>query len=173
MEGICPHNPLVAQLVKTPPAMQETPVWFWVGKILWRRNRLPTPVFLGFLCDSPGKESAHNAGDLGSIPGLGRFPWRRERLPTLVFWPEEFHGLYSPWGRKELDTTQQLSLSQSSEGINLANTLTSNSLSIKWILSLNALLIQLAKDKNLLLHGTVRGGNFEYIIVNFNANWQN
>ena len=153
--------------------MQETPVWFWVGKILWRRNRLPTPVFLGFLCDSPGKESAHNAGDLGSIPGLGRFPWRRERLPTLVFWPEEFHGLYSPWGRKELDTTQQLSLSQSSEGINLANTLTSNSLSIKWILSLNALLIQLAKDKNLLLHGTVRGGNFEYIIVNFNANWQN
>ena len=119
---------------------------------------------------SDSKESAHNAGDLGSIPGLGRFPWRRERLPTLVFWPEEFHGLYSPWGRKELDTTQQLSLSQSSEGINLANTLTSNSLSIKWILSLNALLIQLAKDKNLLLHGTVRGGNFEYIIVNFNAN---
>ena len=153
--------------------MQETPVWFWVGKILWRRNRLPTPVFLGFPCGSAGKESAHNAGDLGSIPGLGRFPWRRERLPTLVFWPEEFHGLYSPWGRKELDTTQQLSLSQSSEGINLANTLTSNSLSIKWILSLNALLIQLAKDKNLLLHGTVRGGNFEYIIVNFNANWQN
>ena len=30
-------------------------------------------------------------------------PWRRERLPTLVvFWPGEFHGLYSPWGHKEL-----------------------------------------------------------------------
>ena len=27
---------------------------------------------LGFPCDSAGKESAHNAGDLGSIPGLGR-----------------------------------------------------------------------------------------------------
>ena len=38
-------------------------------------------------------------------------PWRRERLPTAVFWPGEFHGLYSPWGRKELDTTEQLSLS--------------------------------------------------------------
>ena len=25
-------------------------------------------------CGSAGKESAHNAGDLGSIPGLGRFP---------------------------------------------------------------------------------------------------
>ena len=154
--------------------MQETLFDSWVGKILWRRNRLPTPVFLGFFCDSPGKESAHNVGDLGSTPGLGRFPWRRERLPTLVSWPEEFHGLYSPWGCKELDTTEQLSFSQSSEGINLANTLISDLLSIKWILSPNALLIQLAKDKNLLPHGTVKGGgSFEYIRVNFNADWQN
>ena len=37
---------LVAQLVKNLPAMQETPVQFWVGKIPWRRHRLPTPVFL-------------------------------------------------------------------------------------------------------------------------------
>ena len=27
-------------------------------------------------------------------------PWRRERLPTPVFWPREFHGLNSPWGRR-------------------------------------------------------------------------
>ena len=39
-----------------------------------------------------------------------KIPWRRERLPTPVFWPGEFHGLYSPWGRKE-DRTEQLSLS--------------------------------------------------------------
>ena len=32
-------------------------------------------------------------------------------IPTPVFWPGEFHGLYSPWGRKESDTTVQLSLS--------------------------------------------------------------
>ena len=32
--------------------------------------------------------------------------WRRERLPTPVFWPGEFHGLYSPWDRKELDTAE-------------------------------------------------------------------
>ena len=38
-------------------------------------------------------------------------PWRRERLPTPVFWPGEFHGLYSLWGRTESDTTEQLSLS--------------------------------------------------------------
>ena len=81
----------------------------WVGKIQWRRDRLPIPVFLGFPGGSVGKESACNAGDLGLIPGLG-IPWRRERVPTLVFWPGEFHGQYSPWGRKELDTTEWLSL---------------------------------------------------------------
>ena len=38
-------------------------------------------------------------------------PWRREWLPTPVFWPGGFHELYSPWGRKDLDTTERLSLS--------------------------------------------------------------
>ena len=47
----------------------------------------------------------------GFDPWVGKIPWRRERLPTPVFWPGEFHGLYSPWGRKELDTTERLSLS--------------------------------------------------------------
>ena len=45
-----------------------------LGKIHWRRDRLPTPIFLGFPCGSAGKESACNVGDLGSIPGLGRSP---------------------------------------------------------------------------------------------------
>ena len=39
-------------------------------------------------------------------------PWRREKLPTPVFWPGEFHELFSPWGHKESDTTELLSLSQ-------------------------------------------------------------
>ena len=81
-----------------------------VGKIHWRRESLPTPVFLGFPGGSAGKESTCNAGDLGSIPGLGRSPGEGIRLPTPVFWPGEFHGLYRPWGRKESDTTEQLSL---------------------------------------------------------------
>ena len=59
---------------------------------------------------SAGKESACNAGP-GFDPWVGKIPWRRERLPTPVFWPGEFHELYSPWGRKELDRTEQLSLS--------------------------------------------------------------
>ena len=85
-----------------------------VGKISWRRDRLPTSVFLGFPRGSAGKKSACNEEDLGTIPVLGRFPWRRERLPTPVFWPGEFHERYSPWGHKESDTTEQLSLSLSS-----------------------------------------------------------
>ena len=47
---------------------------FSVGKIRLRRDRLPIPVFLGFPCDSAGKDSARNAWDLGLIPGLGRSP---------------------------------------------------------------------------------------------------
>ena len=39
-------------------------------------------------------------------------PWRRESLPTPLFWPREFHGLHSLWGRKESDMTEQLSLSK-------------------------------------------------------------
>ncbi|XDC71441.1 hypothetical protein R6Z07F_002614 [Ovis aries] len=62
----------IAQLVKNPPAMQETLVRLLVGEIHWRRDRLPTPIFLGFPCGSAGKESACNVGDLGLIPGLGR-----------------------------------------------------------------------------------------------------
>ena len=66
---------------------------------------------MGFPCGAAGKESACNAD---SIPGLGKTSWRRKRLPTPVFWPGEFHGLYSPWGHKELDTTEQISPHSSS-----------------------------------------------------------
>ena len=44
----------------------------WVGKMCWRRNRLSTPVFLGFPGGTAGKESACNAGGPGWVPGLGR-----------------------------------------------------------------------------------------------------
>ena len=44
-------------------------------------DRIPTQVFLDFPCDSAGKESACNAGDLGSIPGLGRFSGEGKGYP--------------------------------------------------------------------------------------------
>ena len=71
-ERVLPNVFLIAQLVKNPPAMQETPVRFLGCKIHWRRDWLPTPVFSGFPGGSAGKESACNVGDLGPIPGLGR-----------------------------------------------------------------------------------------------------
>ena len=71
-------------------------------------DRLPTPVFLGFPCGSAGKESLRCWGP-GFDRWVGKIPWRRERLPTLVFWPRALRGLYSPWGRKESDMTEQLS----------------------------------------------------------------
>ena len=61
-----------AQLVKNLPAMQETPVRFLGREAPLEKGWLPTPVFLGFPYGSAGKKSACNAGDLGSIPGLGR-----------------------------------------------------------------------------------------------------
>ena len=85
--------------------MQET--WFnsWVGKIGPRRDRLPTPVVLGFLCGSAGKESVCNVGDLGSIPGLERC------LGEGKGYPLPYSGLEnSGQGRKESDMTERLSL---------------------------------------------------------------
>ena len=52
--------------------MQETSVQFLGQEDSLERERLTTPVFSGFPCGSAGKESICNAGDLGSIPGLGR-----------------------------------------------------------------------------------------------------
>ena len=66
---------------------------------------LPTPVFLGFPCGSAGKDSICNAGNLGSISGLGRSPGERKGYPL------QFSGLensmdYSPRGCKESDAIE-------------------------------------------------------------------
>ena len=68
-------------MVKNLPAMQETGFDPWVGKIPWRRDRLPTPVSLGFPGGSISKESACNVGDLVSIPELGRSPGEGKGYP--------------------------------------------------------------------------------------------
>ena len=70
---------------------------------------LTTSVFLGFPCGSAGKESACNAGDLGSIPGLAG------SLEEGKGYPLQYSGLENsmdcPWGHKESDMTERLSLS--------------------------------------------------------------
>ena len=72
---------LIAQLVKNLPVMQETPVRFLDQEDLLSRDRLPTPVFLGFPCGSAGKESPCKVEDLGSIPGLGKSPGEGKGYP--------------------------------------------------------------------------------------------
>ena len=78
----------------------------WVGKILWSKDRLPTPVFLGFPNDSDSKKNPP-AGQETWVQSLGwEDLWRRVRQPTLVFlpgesaWTEEPRGLQpiGSWG---------------------------------------------------------------------------
>ena len=64
-----------------------------------------------FPSGSDGQESVYNAVDLDSIPGSGRSPGEGNGNPSPVFLPGEFHGQrslvgYSPWGCKELETTE-------------------------------------------------------------------
>ena len=63
-------------------------------------------VIQGFPGGSNGKESACNAGDLGSVPGLGRSPGEGNGYPLQYSGLENSMDLYSPWGRKESDTTE-------------------------------------------------------------------
>ena len=98
---------LIAQLVKNPPAMQETPVrpLGWEDPLekgpathsnilAWRTPGLYRPwghkesdrteqfsLSFGLPCGSAGKESTCNAGDLGWIPGLGRSPSEGKGYP--------------------------------------------------------------------------------------------
>ena len=71
----------------------------------------PTPVFLGFPGGSDSKESACNAGNLGSIPVLGRSPGggHGNQLQYSCLenpMTEELNRLYSSWGYKDLDMTE-------------------------------------------------------------------
>ena len=83
----------------------------WVGKIPWRRDRLPTPGFLGFPGSLDSKEFPCNVGDLGLVPGLGRSPGGGHNDPFQYSGLENPHGQrslvgYSWWGRMEPDTRE-------------------------------------------------------------------
>ena len=74
---------------------------------------------MGFPGGSDGKESACNAGDLGSIPGSGRSPEGGNGYPLQHCCLENPPGQkslvgYSPWGHKEScdPMTEQLSITQ-------------------------------------------------------------
>ena len=66
---------------------------------------------ISFEGGSDGEESACNAGDLGSVPGLGRFPGEGNGDPLQYSCLE--NPTDRPWGRKESDATERLTLSLS------------------------------------------------------------
>ena len=71
----------------------------------------PTIVWVGLPRSSAVKEFACNAGDPGSVPGLGRSPGEGHVNPLQYSCPENPHGQrslagHSPWGRKDSDTTK-------------------------------------------------------------------
>ena len=46
------------------------------------------------------------------VQSLGcKDPLEKGKATHSIFWPGEFHGLDSPWGSKDSDTTERLSLS--------------------------------------------------------------
>ena len=92
------HPGTILDCFRPPPPLTD--------RCLWQFYR-PYPASLA----APLMENPPACWRPGFDPWAGKIPWRRERLPTPVFRPGEFRGLGSPWGCKELDTTECLSLS--------------------------------------------------------------
>ena len=83
--------------------MQETLVGFLGWEAPWRRDRLPTSVFLGFPGSSDGKESTYDVEDLCSIPALGRSTGgNRTWQPTPAFLPGELPWTEVPGGLQSM-----------------------------------------------------------------------
>ena len=115
-----------------PSPMHESEKWKWSRSVVSNSSRphglQPTRLFRPWdfpgkstgvgckqvhwitICGSAGKESTCDAGDLGSIPGLGRSPGEGKGYPVQYSGLENFmdcivHGV------AESDTTERLSLS--------------------------------------------------------------
>ena len=69
-------------------------------------------MIVDFPGSSDGKSVCLQPGRPGFDPWVGKIPWRRKWQPTPVLLPGKSHGRglvgYSPWGRKESDTTERL-----------------------------------------------------------------
>ena len=87
---------------------------FWIYSEILKQILELLCAILGFPGGSDDKESACSAGDLGSIPGLGRTSGGGHGNTFQYSCLENPHGQgslvgYNPWGHKESDTTEQLS----------------------------------------------------------------
>ena len=100
---------LIAQLVKNPPAVQETLVRFLgQGEPLEKGKTTHSSILGASLVAQLVKNPLAVWVDLGSIPGLGRSPGEGKAYPLQCSGLE--NSMDSPWGLKESDTTERLSL---------------------------------------------------------------
>ena len=94
---------------ETHSIIRHFPLWFHGALCIDCRSAscwsvIAFTALLGFPCGSAGKESACNAGDLGSIPGLGRSPGEEKGCPLQYSGLENsrdciVHGVLKSWTR--------------------------------------------------------------------------
>ena len=99
-------------MVKNPPAMWETQVRSLVWEDLLEKGIATHSSILWWL---RRLSVCLQCGRLGFHPWVGKIRWRRKWQSTPVLLPGESHEQrslvgYSPWSRKELDTTERLNL---------------------------------------------------------------
>ena len=104
---------LIAQLVKNPPAMQETPVQFLGQEDPLEKGKATHSSILGLPLWLSCWRICVQCGRPGFNPWVGKIPWRRKWQPTPVLLLGKFHQQrsmvgYSPWGRKESDMNEWL-----------------------------------------------------------------
>ena len=91
----CSWASLVAQLVRNPPAMWET----WVGKIPWRRERLPTPIFWSGEFHGQYSPWSHKKSDMteyhADLSNCYSHPRHHSLQPEFAGWPPNRSHFYS------------------------------------------------------------------------------
>ena len=93
-----------------------------IYKILKKRE-------ISFVGGSDGKESCCSAGDPSSIPGSGRSPGEGNgnslQYSCLENPMDRGAAGYSPWGRRESDTTEWLTHTRKATGLSVPNLMSS------------------------------------------------
>ena len=93
-----------------PACTYESSQFTYCWSLAWRIFSMTLLAYSSTLLVAQLVKNCLQCGRPGFEPWAGKLPQRRERLPTPVFCSGEFQGLYSLWGHKESDTTEQLSL---------------------------------------------------------------
>ena len=86
--------------------MREAPVRFLGWEYPLEKGQATHFSILGLPCDSAGKESACSAGDLSSVPELGRSPGEGKDYPLQYSGPENSMDYMEWWGCKESNMTE-------------------------------------------------------------------